>query len=60
MPSAATRQGPVVEAVARRMKLGNQFLLPGEDAIAVAEHLASRYELPKWQFTLQPPRPIPR
>jgi glutamate-1-semialdehyde 2,1-aminomutase len=44
--------GPVVEAVARRMKLGNQFLLPGEDAIVVAEHLASRYGLPKWQFTL--------
>ncbi|HYH87831.1 MAG TPA: transaminase [Solirubrobacteraceae bacterium] len=43
---------PVVEAVARRMGLGNQFLLPGEDAIAVAEHLAGRYGLPKWQFTL--------
>ena len=42
---------PVAEAVARRMKLGNQFLLPGEDAIAVAEHLAERYGLPKWQFT---------
>ncbi len=42
---------PVAEAVARRMKLGNQFLLPGEDAIAVAEHLAGRYGLPKWQFT---------
>ena len=24
----------------------------GEDAIAVAEHLAARYGLPKWQFTL--------
>ena len=34
------------------MKLGNQFLLPGEDAIVVAEHLAGRYGLPKWQFTL--------
>ena len=34
------------------MKLGNQFLLPGEDAIVVAEHLAARYGLPKWQFTL--------
>jgi glutamate-1-semialdehyde 2,1-aminomutase len=42
---------PVADAVARRMKLGNQFLLPGEDAIAVAEHLADRYGLPKWQFT---------
>ncbi len=43
---------PVADAVARRMKLGSQFLLPGEDAIAVAEHLAGRYGLPKWQFTL--------
>jgi glutamate-1-semialdehyde 2,1-aminomutase len=43
---------PVVEAVARRMGQGNQFLLPGEDAVAVAEHLAGRYGLPKWQFTL--------
>lgn len=44
--------GPVVEAVTARMRLGNQFMLPGEDAIAVAEHLAGRYGLPKWQFTL--------
>ena len=43
---------PVVEAVAHRIELGNQFLLPGEDAIAVAEHLAGRYGPPKWQFTL--------
>lgn len=43
---------PVVEAVTRRMSRGNHFLLPGEDAIAVAEHLAIRYGLPKWQFTL--------
>ena len=43
---------PVVEAVARRIGLGNQFLLPTEDAIVVAEHLAARYGLPKWQFTL--------
>jgi glutamate-1-semialdehyde 2,1-aminomutase len=42
----------VAQAVARRMELGTQFLLPGEDAIAVAEHLADRYGLPKWQFTL--------
>ncbi len=44
--------GPVIEAVTSRMKLGNQFLLPGEDAIVVAEHLAARYGLSKWQFTL--------
>jgi glutamate-1-semialdehyde 2,1-aminomutase len=43
---------PVVEAVGRRMELGGQFLLPVEDAIVVAEHLADRYGLPKWQFTL--------
>ena len=41
-----------VVAVTRRMELGNQFLLPSEDAIPVAEHLASRYGMPKWQFTL--------
>ena len=43
---------PVVEAVSRRMALGNQFLLPSDDAVPVAEHLAARYGLPKWQFTL--------
>jgi glutamate-1-semialdehyde 2,1-aminomutase len=43
---------PVVEATANRMPLGNQFLLPSEDAIVVSEHLADRYGLPKWQFTL--------
>ena len=43
---------PVVEAVSRRMALGNQFLMPGEDSIDVAEHLTDRYGLPKWQFTL--------
>jgi glutamate-1-semialdehyde aminotransferase len=42
----------VVDAVTRRIAVGGQFLLPGMDAIAVAEHLASRYALPKWQFTL--------
>lgn len=42
----------VVEAVSRRMALGNQFLMPGEDSIVVAEHLAVRYGLPRWQFTL--------
>jgi glutamate-1-semialdehyde 2,1-aminomutase len=43
---------PVARAVAERMSHGNQFLQPGEDAIPVAEHLADRYALPKWQFTL--------
>ena len=43
---------PVVEAVAKQMERGNQFLLPSEDAIAVAEQLVGRYGLPQWQFTL--------
>ena len=43
---------PVVEAVTERIERGNQFLLPSEDAIAVAEHLAGRYGMAKWQFTL--------
>jgi glutamate-1-semialdehyde 2,1-aminomutase len=43
---------PVVEALARRAADGTQFLLPSEDAIWVAEELARRYGLPKWQFTL--------
>ncbi len=42
----------VVAAVAERMRRGSQFLLPTEDAIAVAEELARRYPLPCWQFTL--------
>src|SRR4051794_39164894 len=42
---------PVVQVVADRMGRGNQFLLPSEDAIVVAEHLAARYGLPQWQFT---------
>jgi glutamate-1-semialdehyde 2,1-aminomutase len=44
--------GPVVEAVSRRAAAGNQFLLPVEDSIWVAEELARRWGLPKWQFTL--------
>jgi len=31
---------------------GAQFMLPTEDAVAVAEELAVRWELPAWQFTL--------
>jgi glutamate-1-semialdehyde 2,1-aminomutase len=42
----------VVAAVTERMRRGSQFLLPMEDAIAVAEALARRYPLPCWQFTL--------
>ena len=43
---------PVVEAVSRRVAAGSQFLLGGEDAVWVAEELARRYPLPKWQFTI--------
>jgi glutamate-1-semialdehyde aminotransferase len=43
---------PVVRAVSERIRLGSQFLMPNEDAIVVAEELARRWGLPKWQFTL--------
>jgi glutamate-1-semialdehyde 2,1-aminomutase len=43
---------PLVRAVSDRIARGNQFLLPTEDAIVVAEELARRYGMPKWQFTL--------
>jgi glutamate-1-semialdehyde 2,1-aminomutase len=43
---------PVVRAVAERMAAGSQFLLPTEDSLWVAEELAARFGLPKWQFTL--------
>jgi glutamate-1-semialdehyde 2,1-aminomutase len=43
---------PVVRAVSERVAAGSQFLLPSEDAIVVAEELARRWGLPKWQFTL--------
>src|SRR5439155_25159667 len=43
---------PVADAVARTVARGTQFLLPNEDGVWVAEELAGRYALPKWQFTL--------
>jgi glutamate-1-semialdehyde 2,1-aminomutase len=43
---------PLVRAVCERMKRGNQFLLPTEDAIIVSKELGRRYGLPKWQYTL--------
>ena len=43
---------PVVRAVCERIAGGNQFLLPSEDALVVAEALAQRYGMAKWQFTL--------
>ncbi len=42
---------PLVRAVSDRVARGNQFLLPGEDAIVVSEELARRFGLPKWQYT---------
>ena len=43
---------PVVRAVCERAAAGSQFLLPSEDALVVAEALARRYGMAKWQFTL--------
>jgi len=43
---------PVVRAVQRRVAAGAQFMLPTEDALAVAEELGRRWRLPSWQFTL--------
>jgi glutamate-1-semialdehyde 2,1-aminomutase len=40
----------IVAAVARRARSGTQFGAPGEDAIAVAERLARRWQLPLWRF----------
>jgi glutamate-1-semialdehyde 2,1-aminomutase len=43
---------PVVAAVSECIRRGNQFLQPSEDAIPLAEHMAERYRMPKWQYTL--------
>jgi len=43
---------PVVRAVCERVTAGSQFLLPTEDALAVARELGRRFGLPAWQFTL--------
>jgi glutamate-1-semialdehyde 2,1-aminomutase len=43
---------PVVRAVCDRIAAGNQFLLPSEDSLVVAEALSQRYRMAKWQFTL--------
>jgi glutamate-1-semialdehyde 2,1-aminomutase len=42
----------VVRAVAERVAAGSQFLLPTEDALAVALELGRRFGLAAWQFTL--------
>jgi len=42
----------ICEAVDECMRRGAHFLLPVEDAVSVAEHLATLIGLPFWQFTL--------
>lgn len=43
---------PIIRAVSERIAAGPQFLMPTEDSVVVAEELARRWGLPKWQFTL--------
>ncbi|MEE8535090.1 MAG: transaminase [Kiloniellales bacterium] len=42
----------VAEAVRAQFLRGSQYLLPTEEDALVAEALAARYGLPRWQFTL--------
>src|SRR5512133_1888663 len=42
----------VARATAQRLAAGGQFLLPTDDARAVASELAARLGRPKWRFTL--------
>ena len=41
-----------VAAITAQVRRGITFMLPGEDAIWVAEELARRFGLPYWQFAL--------
>ncbi len=41
-----------VEAIIERLKKGTTFMLPSEDAIAVAQELCQRFGLPYWQTAL--------
>jgi len=41
-----------VKAAEEQMRRGITLMLPGEDAIAVAEELQKRFNLPYWQFAL--------
>ena len=52
--SMATGYGlpTVAAAVDAQFRKGAQMLLPTEDAIAVAKEMASRFGMPRWQFTL--------
>lgn len=42
---------PVAEAIARQASRGLTYMLPSEDAVVVAEELATRFRLPFWQVT---------
>lgn len=42
---------PVAEAIARQASRGLTYMLPSEDAVLVAEELATRFRLPFWQVT---------
>jgi glutamate-1-semialdehyde 2,1-aminomutase len=42
---------PVSDAIARQAGRGLTYMLPGEDAVAVADALAARFGLPFWQVT---------
>jgi len=42
----------IVAAVQARAARSTQFLLPTEESVAVAEELARRYPVGRWQFTL--------
>src|SRR5262250_3316952 len=41
-----------VKAAEEQMRRGITLMLPGEDAIVVAEELQKRFNLPYWQFSL--------
>ena len=43
---------PTVKAAEEQMKRGITLMLPGEDAVFVAEELQRRFNLPYWQFAL--------
>src|SRR5262249_37932893 len=43
---------PIVAAIARQAELGNHFLLPTPEAMAVCRLLTEQFGMPQWQFTL--------
>ena len=44
--------GPTIRVVAEQAAHGITLMLPSEDALVVAEELARRFGLPRWQFAL--------